>query len=286
VTVVEGSVRTLDGRSLAYAQMGELDGSPVLYFHGIPGSRLDWDHPFNRAALNGSGVRLIGIDRPGCGGSTHQPQRRYADWPADVLTVANELELDRFAIVGVSGGAPYTIACALTFPERLTFAGIVSGVGPAETPRFGHGMNRLTATGIQLFRQAPAVARWYIRLTSPARFSRRIGGQLNSVDRAMYAEAKEYIADAYAEATRNGPHGLAEEWRLAATPSGLNYPGVQCPVHLWHGESDGIVPLHHAERVAKLVPTAQLEVLPRVGHFPNTDLWRAVLQAAQTGMSR
>jgi pimeloyl-ACP methyl ester carboxylesterase len=286
VAVTEGTVRTSDGRSLAYAQMGQLDGSPLLYFHGTPGSRLDWDHPHNRPALNGSGVRLIGIDRPGFGGSTHQPQRRYLDWPADVLTVANELELDRFAIVGLSGGAPYAIACALMFPERLTFVGIVSGVGPAETPRYRNGMNKLAATGLRLLRQAPAVARWCIRRTSPARFMRVTGWQLNSVDRAMYAEAKEYLADAYAEAIRNGPHGLVEDWRLAATPSGLNFTCVECAVRLWHGESDGLAPLHHAEHVAKLLPKAQLEVLPLVGHFPTADLWRAVFKAAQASTSR
>ena len=81
----EASVRTTSGGSLAYAQMGQQDGTPVFAFHGVPGSRLDWDHPLIRPVLDGSGVRLIGIDRPGFGGSTHQPHRRYADWPADVL---------------------------------------------------------------------------------------------------------------------------------------------------------------------------------------------------------
>ena len=286
MAVLGGTVRTSDGRSLAYAQMGQLDGSPLLYFHGDPGSRLDWDHPFNRPALDGSGVRLIGIDRPGFGGSTHQPQRRYADWPADVLAVVKELELDRFGILGYSGGAPYAIACALAFPERLTFVGIVSGIGPAETPRFGHGMDKRTVMMIRLSRLAPAVMRWHIRHTSPKRFSRQFGWQLTPVDRALYVEAGELVADAYAEAASNGPYGLAEDWRLMVTPSGLNYAGVEYPIHVWHGDWDGVVPLHHAEHMAKLVPKAELEVLPRVGHFHNTDLWCDVLNAAQPSTSR
>ncbi|AKN16065.1 hypothetical protein B586_04995 [Mycobacterium haemophilum DSM 44634] len=285
VGVVEGTVCTSDGRSLAYAQMGQLDGSPLLYFHGTPGSRLDWDHPFNRPALNGSGVRLIGIDRPGFGGSTHQPRRRYADWPADVLTVADELELDRFAILGYSGGARYTIACALAFPERLTFVGIVSGVDPTRTLRFGRGVNTRKVMKGRLLGLAPAVGRWYIRQTSPAKYAQLA---IHPVDRAIYPEAEEFFADAYAEATRNGPHGLAEEWRLWGTSSGLDLDlaGVECLVHLWHGELDGAVPLHHAEHVAKLIPKAQLEVLPRAGHFHGTDLWRSVFQAAQASTSR
>jgi pimeloyl-ACP methyl ester carboxylesterase len=139
---------------------------------------------------------------------------------------------------------------------------------------------------IRLCRLAPAVVRWRIRHTSPKRFSRQFGLQLTPVDRARYVEAEVLVADAYAEAARNGPYGLAEDWRLMATPSGLNYASVECPVHLWHGDSDGLVPLHHAEYVTKLVPKAELEVLPRVGHFHDTELWRDVLRAAQTSTSR
>jgi pimeloyl-ACP methyl ester carboxylesterase len=117
------------------------------------------------------------------------------------------------------------------------------------------------------------------------RFSRMIGAQLNSVDRAMYAEAEGYLADAYAEATRNGPHGLVEDLRLLGRPSGLDYAGVQCPVHLWHGDSDSRVPLDHAKYVAKLVPKAQLEVLPRAGHFHNADFWRGFFQTTRTNTS-
>lgn len=123
MAAVEASVRTTAGGSLAYAQMGQQDGTPVFAFHGVPGSRLDWDHPLIRPVLDGSGVRLIGIDRPGFGGSTHQPHRRYADWPADVLAVANDLGLDRFGILAYSTGGLYAIACALAFPlKRLAFA--------------------------------------------------------------------------------------------------------------------------------------------------------------------
>jgi len=73
MAVVEGCVRTATGRLLAYTQMGQQDGTTVFSFHGVPGSRLDFDHPLIRPVVEGSGVRLIGIDRPGFGGSTHQP---------------------------------------------------------------------------------------------------------------------------------------------------------------------------------------------------------------------
>jgi pimeloyl-ACP methyl ester carboxylesterase len=288
MAVVEGSVRTITGGSLAYAQMGQQDGTPLFAFHANPGSRLDWDHPLLQPALDGSGVRLIGIDRPGFGGSTHQPHRRYDDWPADVLAVANELGIDRFGILAYSAGAPYAIACALAFPERLTFVGIVSGVGPAETPRFRDGMTKRTVAAIRPSRTAPFLARWYVAHTSPEKFSRLLEQDVSAVDRTLFREAglNQLLRDVFAEATRNGAYGLVEEWRLLGTRSGLDHTAVQCPVRLWHGDSDALVPLHHAQHVAGLLPTAELEVLPGVGHFHTTDFWRDVLKYAQANSSK
>jgi pimeloyl-ACP methyl ester carboxylesterase len=54
-----------------------------------------------------TGVRLIAIDRPGKGLSAFQSSRRLVDWPDDVVEVATTLRLDRFAVLGISGGGPY-----------------------------------------------------------------------------------------------------------------------------------------------------------------------------------
>jgi pimeloyl-ACP methyl ester carboxylesterase len=270
MSVIDGSVGTESGRRVAYAQMGRLDGTPLLYFHGDPGSRLDFDQPLSRAALDESGVRLIGIDRPGFGRSTHQAGRRHRDWPSDVLAVADELGIDRFGILAYSAGGPYAVACALAFPEWLTFVGIVSGIGPAETPRHREGMPRTAVTAIGLSRRVPAVVRWVVKHTSPERFSRQFDKELSPADRMLYRDphVRQAAIDFFAEATRHGPHGLVEDWRLMGTPSGLDYTAVQCPIRLWHGDADGTVPAHHAKHVARLVPKADLEVLPGVGHLP------------------
>ena len=133
------TVRTSTGRTLAYAETGQHGGVPFFYFHGIPG------------------VRLIGVDRPGYGGSEFRPGR-YSDWPMDVATVADALKIDRFAIVAHLGGGPYAIACALGLSERVTSIGIVSGVGPAEMPKFRNGMGKTDALMIRIVRLAPWVS--------------------------------------------------------------------------------------------------------------------------------
>src|SRR5436309_3076234 len=93
----DSAIQLPDGRALAYAEWGDPDGRPVFYFHGMPASRLFVPDP---EAAAGEHVRLIAADRPGMGGSDPQPGHVVADWPADVVALADALGLERFGVVG------------------------------------------------------------------------------------------------------------------------------------------------------------------------------------------
>ncbi len=127
-----------DGRALAYCEFGDPDGLPMFYFHGFPGSRLEGAVAANSARR--AGVRLIAVDRRGFGNSDPLPRRRLLDWPADIVQLAQRLELDRFGVVTASGGAPYAAACARAIPERLTVVGNCCGTCPAarDAPEVRH----------------------------------------------------------------------------------------------------------------------------------------------------
>jgi pimeloyl-ACP methyl ester carboxylesterase len=285
---LDTAVRTATGRKVAYTQTGQADGAPVFYCHGFPGSRLDFHQPFNQPALDGSGVRLIGLDRPGFGESEFQPRRRYSDWPSDVSAVADELGIERFGIIAYSAGGPYAIACALAYPERLTFVGIVSGVGPAETPGFHRGMGATNAILTRLSRWARPLARLAISRArkqvgaAPEKFSRQFDKELSPPDVALHRDAglRQAARNLFLESTKNGPRGAVEDYRVWANPSGLDLTSVSVPVRIWHGNADEIVPMHHAEYVAEKIPTADLTVLPGVGHLHTAERWREFLTAA------
>ncbi len=106
-----------DGRRLGYVDYGDPAGRPVLLFPGVPGSRLQ-GHP-DRSIAGALGVRLIGVDRPGYGLSDDKRGRTLLDWPDDVVTLADHLGLERFALLSISGGGAYAAACAWKIPERL-----------------------------------------------------------------------------------------------------------------------------------------------------------------------
>ncbi len=89
-----------DRRVLGYAEFGRPDGYPLLFFHGFPMSRLE-GYGFDKVARR-QNLRVVALDRPGFGLSTFQPGRRITDWPADVQSFAEHMQLTRFAILGGS----------------------------------------------------------------------------------------------------------------------------------------------------------------------------------------
>ncbi|MCK4436294.1 alpha/beta hydrolase, partial [Candidatus Bathyarchaeota archaeon] len=95
---------------MGYAEYGPLRGVPVFYFHGFPSSRFE--AAIVEDKLEGLNVHLIAIDRPGMGISSYQKNRAILDFPEDVQELAEYLGLDNYGVLGVSGGGPYSLACA------------------------------------------------------------------------------------------------------------------------------------------------------------------------------
>ena len=136
------SIILKDGRKLGFAEFGNPDGKPVFYFHGYIGGRLE---PKLGLLFNQEmSCRYISIDRPGIGLSSFKDNRGILDWPDDVIELADSLGMNKFTVVGASGGGPYAAACAFKIPDRLTKVGIVAGMGPyKETIKYMKGPNRI-----------------------------------------------------------------------------------------------------------------------------------------------
>src|SRR3954471_10418484 len=129
----EGEIRLGDGRTLAYAECGDPDGWPVLGCHGSPSSRLE-RHVEDPETYRRWGVRLVVPDRPGFGRSEPSPGRRVLDWPGDVAQLLEHLGIARLAVLSLSGGAAYALACAHVLGERVHAVGILGGAPPPDAP--------------------------------------------------------------------------------------------------------------------------------------------------------
>jgi len=264
----EGTVRLGDGRTLAYAEWGDPRGTPVLHFHGIPGSRLE-RHTDDRMYAR-LGLRYVTIDRPGYGRSDPLAGRSFLDWASDVSSLVADLGIDRFRLFAVSGGAPFALAVGSALGARVEGITIVSGVGPSDRPGAFRGMDLTERAN---YWAAPRFPRTTAMITHAF-----LGGAAHASDlvaraashagmtvaaRAVEARA---LSEQLREALRQGARATVWENVLCAQPWGFSLASVASPVQLWHGERDHVCPLHHAEYVASALPHATL-TLRRGGHF-------------------
>jgi pimeloyl-ACP methyl ester carboxylesterase len=248
VSAGDDSIHCPDGRLLSFREYGAGVGSPVFYFHGWPGSRLDF--ALNDGAATAAGVRVIAVDRPGIGGSDRQRGRRVIDWPADIAALADALGIDRFAVLGFSFGGPYARACAFALPERVALAVLVSSPGPFDDPAAGERLlQRPLRLMLALARRSPTLALPFAWRSAREARADRIEHERPNVAPPADAEVLsragvlECLAASAAECFRGGLRGAIEDAAAVARGDGFTLEQIAAPVQIWHGELDGGEPV-------------------------------------------
>lgn len=262
-----------DGRTLAYLQLGDPAGPPVIYLHGYPGSRLE--ARLAACAAEHLHLRLLAPDRPGFGESTFQPGRTISAWGADVLRLADELALERFAVIGVSGGGPYALACAARMPERVRRVALVGGLGPATRRDLVADMVATHRLALAAGSHMPRLARLAIDLAArvvsrhPERFLAHMLSRTCPADREVLADAcyRKLMLDSTVEALRQGGPCVAHELTLLARPWDIRLEEIRTPVAIWQGLADNIVPSVMARYLAGALAHSELHCLPDEGHL-------------------
>jgi len=281
----EGNIRLRDGRRLAYAEYGDPQGKPIFLFHGTPGSRL-FHHPDASVAAS-AGARIIAIDRPGFGRSDFKPGRTLLDWPNDVVQLADALNIQRFAVMGYSGGGPYAAVCASSIPERLTAAGLVSSIAPLDSPHITRGMQGVGHMFFSLDRHLPPLAKlgcWLMcttwRHNPDLYFRSQINGLRNSEEaKTLLPKMKAMLTADFIEAVRAGTQGITWDLELLTRPWGFQLHVITTDVFLWHGESDTQAPIAMGKRLASAIPHCRATFFPKEGHWAIYSHWQEMLTA-------
>jgi len=260
-----------DGRKLGFIDLGNKDGKPLFHFHGLPGSRLEAMILADRAIIKN--IRLICIDRPGMGLSDFKKNRTLLDWPDDVVELANALEIDKFAVTGLSGGGPYAAACAYKIPERLISCGIISGVASRdleiEKKSKLYSLIRIFPWLFKLMMWLQA--RGLKDLEKAEKNMIKTITKFPEADRKILEEPQNlslFIKES-AEAFRQGSKGAYYEWKILARSWGFNLEDIspKLKVYIWHGDVDEAVPVAMGRGMCKLIPNCEGKFYPGEGHY-------------------
>ena len=258
---------------LAIHEFGARDGRPLFFFHGWPGSGAQ--AVLLDAAAKKSGFRVLAPDRPGIGGSPFQSDRRLLDWPPLVRALAAEAGFPRVAILGVSGGGPYALACAWALRDLVSTVSIVCGAPPIAELCDDGGLHPGYRLLLRLFRRRPEVVRRIFSYLRPLmlwpdadRFLPPLRVLLPRPDAESLEDSRNFSAvfECQREAFRN-VDGLFADAALYAGPWGFSPEEIRVPVQFWHGREDANFHFSLAEKLATRIPSAALRIVENEGHF-------------------
>jgi pimeloyl-ACP methyl ester carboxylesterase len=260
---METDLELPDGRTLHVYDIGPTDATVTVYYHhGTPNTGAPPEPLF--PAAQRLGIRWLSHDRPGYGTSTPHPGRTYASVAADVAKVADARGVQRFAVLGSSGGGPHALACAALLPDRVRSVATLAGLAPydAEDLDFFAGMasacvaeHRAAVRGADELRQV---------LTADNDGG---SGVFVAADIAALEGDWAWIGRIAGEAMRGGLTGTVDDDLCIVRPWGFDLARVTAPALLLHGTADRMVPCRHGEWLAGRLPSAELRLSPGDGHI-------------------
>lgn len=272
-----------DGRVLSYGDFGPASGVPVILFHQLYGIRTE--RKKDEALLRELNIRLVVPERPGVGVSSRHPGQRLEDYSDDICELADRLELERFCVIGISGGGPFAMACSVHLRERVMRLGLVASDIPIDEMPGGTkvGLPRTMLTSLS--RHWPKGAKALLEM----RF------------RKMYADSEAAIVDFFEggsepdkallrdpeiysickrnlrEAGQIPADVLAEELIMLSRPWGFSVTDIGVPTHLWHRRQDHYCSPEHAEALSTLIPDCTPIIRDDWGHYFYYGQWRSLL---------
>lgn len=269
---------------LGYAEYGDPHGAPVLAFHGTPGSRIKFRA--TDAPARALGLRIVAPDRRGYGLSTFAKHDALADWAYDMAALCDTLRIDRFAVMGISGGGPYAVACAESLDSRVSALALVSPVGPVaeadvadqldwfhrfcflHLPRSRAGSWLVWHAIRAGFRRAP-LATWRL---AQARAPH------TDVETLRTPGVEERLSGSFREGLAPGIAGALQDQALFAKPWDLPLDQITAPTKIWQGDADVNVPVAAVHHLAEQIPNCTFEELPGQGHLWISINYPVVLQ--------
>lgn len=266
----EGILDLADDRKLAYAVWGPPDGTPVIYCHGFPTNRQELALIGPVLDRHAVAARVVVLNRPGYGPSTFQVDRTILDWPKDVEAAADRLGIDRFAVLGVSGGSPYALACGHGLDDRVIRVGIVVGVAPIQAPGMKDALAIAGPSAIGLVRRFQfAMMAYGFRKGGEERFLAQSLETMSGADRGAMEDPvlQKWFIDMTRESVQQGGRAAAHEAGLYRRPWGFDVGEVKAETHLWYGGADQTVPASAGRWMADRLPNSTYVLWPQHGHF-------------------
>jgi pimeloyl-ACP methyl ester carboxylesterase len=255
---VEERELVVDGVRVFYRRV-EGDGTPVVYCHGNPSHGEDW------TAFMERGGSALAIDMPGWGRSDRPDPARF-DYSMYGLSAFLERCLEQLGVAErklvVHDWGSLALIGAQRRPELVERLVVIDAVPLLPGYRWHWVAQIWRRRGLGELANATTTKRSMALTLRQARGDRG----------AMPSEFVEMVWRHWDKGTSRAVLALyrhADPDRLAA--AGRDLARLTCPALVLWGDRDPYLPAHFAHAYADVLPNAQAEVLPGVGHWPWID---------------
>ena len=249
-TSLKKDVRLPNGVRLAYVELGNPAGKPLLLLHGYTDSSRSWSLMVPYL----SNYRLLIPDQRGHGASD-APACCYSTsvLADDARLFLDALGVERAAVAGHSMGSMVAIAMAAEHPERVSKVILIGSTALVPVKRGDWLFDQVAALKTPLDPSSQFMRDWH-----PA-------NQPTPVD-ATFAKA---VMDELLVIPLHVWRSVMRE--LAYVPVGRHAEDVKAPVLVLSGGKDPLFPPEHHASLIKAFPGAEARVFAELGHNPNWE---------------
>jgi pimeloyl-ACP methyl ester carboxylesterase len=244
--MVEEHFASIAGRRVRYLEIGS--GWPVVLLHAFPMNADLWAPQLERAPR---GFRFIAPDV-----TAHPGAESIDAMAADVLRLADHLEIERGVIGGISMGGYVTFSAYRQAPERFSGMVLANTRSAADTADARNVRDRLVALAREKGPSA-IVDEMMPKLLGTTSLRERADVQAQ-VRRIGGSNPAESIAGAL----------IAMKGRADVSDM---LERISCATMVIGADEDVATPLEEVERMQSRIPRSRLVILRRAGHLSNLE---------------
>ncbi len=263
-------IKLRNGNRIGFTIYGNKKNFPIFYFHGWPGSRFE----LKNIPLKKEKCFLIALERPGYGISDPISNFMILDWPKIILEIANKLKIKNFSIIGVSGGAPFALACANTIKnKRLKSIAIICPLAPYKA----EGMNKGKIGMLVNYGNKPFLSWLILNILRTSLLNSNLEKSFNRLKnkiplpkadlKLLTIDRGKRLIENFKEAVKHGTTGIHRDAHLYSNDWGFKLKNIKKKIFIWHGDKDLTVPIITNKYYKKKLKNKKIFIKSNEGHF-------------------
>lgn len=229
-------------------------GKPVLLIHGSGPGVTAWANWRGVIPVLAEKARVVAPDMLGFGYTQAPAERRLHlnAWVSQMISLLDALNLDTVSAVGNSFGGAVALALAARYPERVQRLVLMGSVGLSFP--LTDGLNKVWGyrPSLAAMEELMRVFAFNHSIITEDLVAMRYAASIRDDVQARFAQL-------FPEPRQRGIEMLAQSEETLRQ--------LRQPTLLIHGREDKVIPVSVSERMAELIPHADLHVFGECGHW-------------------